>query len=258
MRTNPLWLIFKSITHHNNNRKAWQRGGGWGGCLLDLSVMEVIPVSAIWRFTWSIFVSHNLSASGSIWVCVNTFIWRLRSQELHGCSRSEDRYLSCGFWTHSIQRKPSFTCVLQALPQQNNNTVNKARVCWTSAITTIQCNNILKRIQVCCRIARYDHGGTMKYVVSIFTSEVASQKCKVIEIARPVPVMRISKQLVPNNTFFKYSEALPQHNITKHGVVCWTLAITRYLYQLAENYTGQYAVASPMPNQDCMKYVYDF
>jgi PKD repeat protein len=240
---NPLYVTFKALPWHNNNKKpkriCWNFGDGRDTCI-------EYPAT----YTGTYFVRHKYNHSGTYQVCVKIFYYgeceAYKCKAIQVIARDECRAdfekLPIGTVNNPL------TAVFKALPWNSNNKKPKT-ICWKFGDGKDTCITYPENYtggylvyhhyrepgnyEVCIRITYF--GGCEAY------------KCKRIQIGEPdrcgadfqrIPLTGTDNPLVVG---FK---AIPLHNNNKvPKVICWTFGDGKdTCIEYAQNFAGPYVV----------------
>jgi len=258
---NPLYVIFKALPWHNNNKKpkriCWTFGDGKDSC---------IEYSA--TYTGTYFVRHKYNHPGTYEVCVKIFYDG-------GCEAAKCKPVQinepdrCGA---DFERIPASTTNdllvvgYNAIPSHNNNKVPKV-ICWSFGDGKDTCIEYAQNFSGPYTVRhRYNVPGTYTVCVKIiYYGGCESYKCKPIVVTRPDECRADFEKIAVNSTsnpLLVYYKALPWHNNNKKPKqICWRFGDGKdTCINYTENYTGSYAVShkynEPGQYEVCVKIIY--
>jgi PKD repeat protein len=258
---NPLYVTYKALPWHSNNKKpkriCWTFGDGRDTCI-------EYPEN----YTGTYIVRHKYNHPGTYQVCVKILYFG-------GCEATKCKQVTihepdrCGA---DFERIPvtsadnPLVVGFKAIPSHNNNKVPRV-ICWTFGDGKDTCIEYAQNFSGPYTVRhRYNVPGTYTVCVKItYYGGCEAYKCKPIVVTRPDECRADFEKLLLSTTDDPLTvtyKALPWHNNNKKPKqICWRFGDGKdTCISYPENYTGQYSVRhtyrEPGQYEVCVKIVY--
>ena len=258
---NPLYVTFKALPWHNNNKKpkkiCWKFGDGRDTCI-------EYPAT----YTGTYFVRHKYNHPGTYEVCVKIFYaGECEATKCKPVQINEPDRCGADFERIPVTGTNDLLLVgFRAIPSHNNNKVPKV-ICWKFGDGKDTCIEYAQNFSGPYVVRhRYNVPGTYTVCIKItYYGGCEAYKCKPIIVTRPDECRADFEKIAVNSTanpLLVYYKALPWHNNNKKPKqICWKFGDGKdTCINYTENYTGPYAVShkykEPGQYEVCVKIIY--
>ena len=256
----PLFVYFKALPFHNNDKKpktiCWRFGDGKDTCI---NYPE--------NYTGAYAVPHHYVQPGKYEVCVK--ITYFGGCEAYKCKNIIiERPDEC---KADFERIPvvdlndPYKTAFKALPFHNNNKKPKT-ICWSFGDGRDTCINYLENFTGTYTVRhRYNHAGNYQVCVKIlYYGGCEAKSCKEIRIGNPATCTADFEKapVIANIHLIVGFKALPSNSQNrKPARICWTFGDGKdTCISYPENYTGSYTVGHRYNNagqyEVCVKIFY--